>query len=123
MNTSGWPREIYILGKRYSVTYCEDPADVNPDPGAKAYNLGQCSKWDHSIRIWAPNEPTEILDTLLHEIIHLIADDLCDHINDEAHHGDLRNLATALADTLTRNGMIRPDLTVYRLGPREKNDG
>ena len=103
----GWlrPESINILGKTYSVAYVDKPSDVD------IYNRdsmwGQVDYWTHSIRVYAPNgfSQEEILDTLLHEILHVIGKTLKIKVLKEDE--DIVGLvAMALADTILRNGWM-----------------
>ncbi len=102
------PGQVNVLGKTYSISYTDRPSDVDIH-GYKSL-WGQVDHWTHSIRIYAPAgfEIVEILDSILHEIIHVVANELkIDALKDNEEAVGL--LAMALADTLTRNGWITLD--------------
>lgn len=99
------PESINILGKTYSVTYVDKPSDVDIHNHASLW--GQVDHWTHSIRVYAPSgfSQGEILDTLLHEILHVISQELnLKALKDN--HDDLGLIAMALADTILRNGWL-----------------
>jgi hypothetical protein len=103
------PDSVNILGIEYSITYCDNPSDV--DRNKRDSLWGQIDYWERKIRIYENERtPEDILQTLLHEIIHGI--DTALHMNlEEA--GDLEDrvdlLALALADVLIRNKWIELD--------------
>jgi len=99
------PESVNILGKTYSVTYVDKPSDV--DIYSRDSMWGQVDYWTHSIRVYAPKgfSQEEILDTLLHEILHVISHKLKLKALDE-NHDDLGLVAMALADTILRNGWL-----------------
>ncbi|MFA6134452.1 MAG: hypothetical protein WC869_10610 [Phycisphaerae bacterium] len=102
------PGLINILGKTYTVSYVERPSDVDIH-GYKSL-WGQVDHWTHSIRIYAPAgfEIVEILDSILHECIHVVAVELkIEALTDNEEAVGL--LGMALADLLTRNGWITLD--------------
>ena len=96
------PESINILGKIYSVTYVDKPSDVDIHNHESLW--GQVDYWTHSIRVYAPSgfSQEEVLDTLLHEILHVISKELkLKALKDN--HDDLGLIAMALADTILRN--------------------
>ena len=101
------PLSVNILGKDYSITYCNKPSDVDIDGHTALW--GQIDYWTNSIRIYSGRLDDEIFQNILHEVIHAIVKDL--HINtisdakDEEDVVDL--LALGLADTLSRNGWMK----------------
>ena len=105
MTTQFRPENINILGKTYSVTYVDKPSDVDIHNYQSLW--GQVDHWTHSIRVYAPNgfSQEEILDTLLHEILHVISMELKLKTLED-NHDDLGLVAMALADTILRNGWL-----------------
>lgn len=100
------PDKVNILGVDYSVTYCDNPSEV--DMNKRKSLWGQIDYWERKIRIYENGRtPEDILQTLLHEVIHGI--DTALHMNLEEK-ADLEErvdlLALALADVLTRNKWI-----------------
>lgn len=99
------PTTLNILGKNYTVVYCDTPSDV--DRSRRESLSGQIDYWTRTIRVFAKDVTEEdVLDTLLHEALHGIATEL--------DMGDLKGdehviglLAMALTDFLTRNGWLR----------------
>lgn len=100
------PTSINILGKVYSVEYVDKPSDV--DIYHRQSLWGQIDHWTHSIRVYdSGDNGQEILDTILHEVLHGIVwalkmDD--SKVDDET---TVSLLAMALADVMTRNGWLR----------------
>jgi hypothetical protein len=99
------PTNITILGKTYVVTYVDKPSEVD------LYNRqslwGQIDYWTRTIRIYDNKRPdTDILQTLLHEILHAILSEL--HMADEkvGDENTVDIVALALADVLTRNDWL-----------------
>ena len=101
------PLSINILGKNYSVTYCDKSSDV--DINGHTALWGQIDYWTNSIRVYSGRLDDEVFQTILHEVIHAIVKDL--HINsissakDEEDIIDL--LSLGLADTLSRNEWMK----------------
>lgn len=99
------PERVIILGKEYSITYTDNPASV--DIHKRNSLWGQIDFWTRSIRVYdTPHFSwADIIDTLLHEILHGIVNELklAKLADDEEVVG---LLALGLADTLIRNGWI-----------------
>ena len=103
------PASVNILGITYSITYVDKPSDV--DIYKRESLWGQIDYWTRTIRIYDQDRTTaDILQTILHEVLHGIAQDLklksLDY-SDEQKHDDLDILALALSDFLVRNEWIR----------------
>lgn len=98
-----------ILGKEYKIEYSTKRCEV--DPHGFECLWGQVELHSRTIRVYdCGRETGDVLDIILHEAIHAIADELKIKLFDsDRGHDDLSILATALADTLTRNGWIRED--------------
>ena len=65
-------------------------------------------KTGRSIRIYSGVPDQEVLQTIIHEVLHAIHDDLqLDCFKEAAGHKDLDRVALAMADVLTRNGWLR----------------
>ena len=102
------PIEVNILGKTYHISYVDNPAEV--DLYKRESLWGQIDHWTRTIRIYEKGRTdADILETLLHEVLHGIAVEL----NIKALKGDdaediVGLLALALADVLARNGWLRP---------------
>lgn len=101
------PSSVIVLGAKYSIEYKDNPADV--DHECRESLWGQVDYWTSSIRIYDNGRAeSEIWETLLHEVLHIIAHHLKMHrLTDADAHDDLDLLALALRDTLFRNGWIR----------------
>ena len=104
------PDSVTIFGKRYSIEYKDNPAEV--DLYRRQSFWGQVDYWTHSIRIYAPDgfSGVEILDALIHEMLHAIAVELKLDLGKDENHDELGLLAMALADTFSRNGWLVPEL-------------
>ncbi len=108
------PTSINILGKVYSVQYCDNPSNV--DIHQRSSIWGQVDYWDHSIRIYDNgSSDEEVFSTLLHEILHVIINELKikslgggynNNLSNQQHE-DMDLVAIGLTDTLIRNGFLR----------------
>lgn len=100
------PSRIVILGKEYKVSYVDSPSEV--DLFKRQSLWGQIDYWTRTIRVYAADRiESDIFETLLHEIVHGVAQELniaC--LKDEKNHDQLDVLAVGLADVLVRNGMV-----------------
>lgn len=101
------PSTVYISGIPYKVSYVDKSSDV--DVHHRASLFGQIDYWTTSIRILAAERPSAVIDAvLLHEILHGIAYHCgIKELQDEKNHDLLDTLATALADTLNRSGVLK----------------
>jgi len=99
------PTELTILGKRYTVVYCDRPSDV--DASGAELLWGQLDSWARTIRVYSNDQsPEDRIETLIHEMIEHIAAVLHLDIGKEEQHDDLDSLAMALTDTLLRNDLL-----------------
>lgn len=100
------PQTVNILGKPYTITYVDNPAEV--DLYRRQALWGQIDYWTRTIRVY-DNQRTaaDVWETILHEVLHGIASELdikalkgddCEHI--------IGLLALALADVFLRNGWV-----------------
>ena len=104
------PSAINILGIVYQVTYCDRVAEV--DANESAALAGQIDFRRRTIRILdGGRQPADMLCTLLHEVIHGIAQAL--HLEtfgggapEGEAHTDMDRLSLALADVMIRNGWV-----------------
>lgn len=104
------PKSVNILGKEYQVIYCDKPSEV--DIFKREGLWGQIDFWTRSIRVFDNgNTEQDVLQILIHEILHGIVADL--HINTIKNAGDAEEvidlLALALADVMTRNEWIKTE--------------
>jgi len=100
------PSSLNILGKTYSITYVEKPSDV--DIYKRTSLWGQVDYWTRSIRIFDGGRADEDLwHTLMHEVLHAIAEDLKLRLARSENHDEMDLLALALADFLFRNWLLR----------------
>ena len=101
------PQMINIAGIEYKVVYVDKPSDV--DVFKRSSLWGQCDFWTRTIRIYHDGErPIEdIWQTILHEVLHAIAELLhLDSFGKNENHDELDVLALALTDVMFRNGWI-----------------
>jgi hypothetical protein len=96
------PEEVVILGNHYKVIKCEDMLDV--DPRNRTTMFGNIDLYTRTIRLLVNEDRTEFdtFQTLLHEMIHGIANELSLGMDEAT--TDI--LATVLLDTFMRNGFI-----------------
>ncbi len=108
-----FPSAVTICGKRYSVTYTQELGETDVD---KRYGLwGQMDAHTRSIRVYVgkadrQRQPADVLETLLHEMIHAILTDsklLTACLKDGMEENFVDTLGVQLADTLTRNNLVR----------------
>lgn len=104
------PTTINILGKTYRVQYCDNQNSV--DPSGHEALWGQIDMRTKTIRIYDSGRDTgDIFETILHEVLHGIADELKIEIfEDDKGHAALSNIAVALADVLVRNHWVSHDI-------------
>ncbi|MFA5151031.1 MAG: hypothetical protein WC554_00580 [Clostridia bacterium] len=99
------PNKVNILGKEYSIEYCDNPADV--DIHKRESLWGQCDLWTRTIKVYDNGRKDgDILETIMHEVVHAIAEELkIKQITESEETVEL--LGIGLADTLARNGWIK----------------
>ena len=103
--TTGFrPDSVNILGKQYSIEYKDTPSDV--DLFRREALWGQIDYWTRTIRIYSGRNTEDVLETVMHEVVHGILRELrmnkwCDDEDNVA------LLALGLADVLARNGWVR----------------
>ena len=101
------PTSVNILGCNYSIEYVDNPSNV--DIYKRESLWGQIDFWTRTIRIYDKDLSVEdVWQTLLHEIIHGICEQL--HLRkfkDKDNHDDLDLLALALMDVFFRNGWMK----------------
>lgn len=99
------PTSVNILGIKYSIEYVDKPSDV--DIYKRESLWGQIDYWTRSIRIYDNGRSIEdVFETVLHEVLHGIAESLKLKSLQDGGHDDLSLLALALTDVLYRNGWI-----------------
>ena len=99
------PNKVNILGKEYSIEYCDNPANV--DIHKREALWGQIDYWTRTIRVYDNGRVNgDILETIMHEMVHAIAQDLnIKVIKDDEDVIEL--LGLAIGDTISRNGWIK----------------
>ena len=100
------PDEVNILGIVYSIEYMDKPSEV--DIFKRASLWGQIDYWTRSIRIYDNGRPNgEIWQTLVHEILHGLANALkLKALEGDDNDDAVDLLATGIADVLFRNGWL-----------------
>ena len=108
-----WPTKLNIQGKTFDITYPDDMFGVSPEGGE--HSIG-CSYYTGQwIRVWNGASDELKLDALIHEILHMIFCGHCalkDILRDsekETEENFIQTMASVLADTLLRNGLINED--------------
>ena len=103
------PERVNILGVVYSITYCDNPAEV--DIYKRQSLWGQIDFWTRTIRIYRNGQPPQdVWHTIWHEVVHGIVQALhMKALKEDEDEVDL--LALALVDVLARNGWmtLEPD--------------
>lgn len=108
-----FPKSVIVVGKRYAITYTENTDETDIDKRKALW--GQVDYHTRTIRVYVgkdkrKRQQADILETLLHEIIHCVLTDnamMKAAIKDEKEESFVDNMGCALADTLVRNGFIR----------------
>ena len=103
-----YPEKVNILGVEYKITYVDKPSDV--DIYKQKSLWGQIDYWTRSIRIYDDgSRPKEdIWETIFHEVIHGIDENLHLKLFDgDEGHDKMDVLALALTDVLFRNGWMQ----------------
>ncbi len=111
---NNWPKGIVVGGATYAIEYA--PYQDGLDTQGENSNLwGQVNYRKHLIRIWTGNndtkqEPSECLDTLLHELLHIVFEQNPAMgkllVNSDDAEVIITCLARTLTDTLVRNKVI-----------------
>lgn len=105
LKRTGRPDKINILGKEYTITYVDNPSDV--DIHKRESLWGQIDYWTRTIRIYDNGRNAEDLwQSIIHETLHGIAESLKLKLKNTDQHDDLDLLALALTDVLFRNHWI-----------------
>ena len=89
---------VVISGREYTI---RDAPMHEIDPGGDA--VGHVDPLTQEILVYVNAQPLRRFEVVLHEIIHVLSDDLCLGMEEDAVHA----LGVALADTLTRNGIVK----------------
>jgi hypothetical protein len=108
-----FPTQVVVMGKTYKVAYTETMQDT--DLNKKSVLWGQVDYQTRTIRVFVgkgdrKRQPADVLETLLHEIIHAVLSDnklIQSALKDGVEENFVDNLGCALADTLARNGLIK----------------
>lgn len=109
-----WPEQIVIGGVTYNVEYMPHRDEID-DGGNDCALWGQVSHYKHYIRVWVGHgdetqEPIEIFDTLLHELLHVAFSQNPAMrrllVDGDAEETLITCLGRVLSDTLTRNEIV-----------------
>lgn len=109
MNRSDRPKQLVIMGKPYTITYCKSPSEVDSQHRMSLW--GQHDAWAREIRVFddGTTADEDVWHTLFHEVLHAIGEILKLHmLEDEDNHEALDLLALALADLTFHNGLLPP---------------
>lgn len=100
------PTMVNIVGIEYTIEYKDKASDV--DIHGREAIWGQIDYWTRTIRVYdGGRSDTDIWETILHEVLHGIAEGLkLKSLADSDNHDDLGVLALALTDVLFRNGWM-----------------
>ena len=99
------PDKVNILGVEYSITYVDNPSEV--DIYKRESVWGQIDFWTRTIRIYDNGRrPEDVFHSVLHEILHGIAEGLKLELRKSERHDELDLLSLALTDVLFRNNWI-----------------
>lgn len=99
------PRKVNILGIEYSITYVDNPSEV--DIYKRTSMWGQIDYWTRTIRIYDNGRPVEdVFQSVMHEVLHGISEELKLRLSKDENHDELDILALALTDVFFRNGWI-----------------
>lgn len=101
------PISVNILGIEHTIEYKDNPSEV--DLWGRQALWGEYDTWTRSIRVYDNGRPlTDILSTLLHEILHGISVQLHLKCFDGGEgHDELDLIAIAMSDVLVRNEWIK----------------
>ena len=100
------PSKLNILGIEYNIEYLDNPSEV--DTQKRVALWGYMDPWIRTIRVYKRDRSfQDIFQTLMHEVIHAIAEQLSLNVLDEEdNHPVIDQLAVALSDFLFRNKLI-----------------
>jgi hypothetical protein len=106
------PRQVNVMGKIYRVEYTTGMVETDIDQRSAIW--GQVDYHTRSIRVYRgtadkPRQAGDVIETLLHEIIHAILQEnklLKDCLKDGVDENFTDTLGVVLADTLVRNKLI-----------------
>lgn len=98
------PDKVIIFGTPYTITYCDNPAEV--DMYKRESLWGQIDYWTCTIRIYKNVTPmVEVWKSIFHELLHGLAHEAkIKMLMDKDNHEELDLLAGVLVDTMVRNG-------------------
>lgn len=97
------PNELYIVGKKYKIIYCDKPSEV--DYKKREALWGQIDYWSRTIRVYKGAETTveDVLHTLMHEVIHAVTDHLKIRFDDDKEEDIVDLLALGITNVLIDN--------------------
>lgn len=100
------PTTVNILGVTYKIEYVDNPSEV--DFFKREALWGQIDYWTRTIRVYKNKRPYEdVWQTIMHEVLHGIANALKMRLNNNDMHDELDLLALAIADVLFRNDWMK----------------
>lgn len=102
-----YPTEIYIRGHHYRIEYVTEKCEVAEEFESDSY-VGACHP--DVIRVLASQSPLELLDTVIHEILHAISirnPMLKTAIRHNIYETFISTLASDIALTLFDNDLVK----------------
>lgn len=99
---AGIPKKVVIAGMTYRIEICQKPSDV--DVLKRRALWGQVDYWEQRIALYKQDEANMRL-SLLHEIVHAVLAAIGEG-KVQKNEAFVTRFSTALADTLTRNGLV-----------------
>lgn len=100
------PDHVWIFGKKYDIRYVDNPVEV--DMNRRKALWGQIDYWTRTIRIYDNGrQDGDILQTLMHEIVHAIDEEFHLKIYDKMGEDVIDLLGSGIADVLLRNDWLK----------------
>jgi hypothetical protein len=102
-------KKVNVMSTIYKVSYHKDMKKVNGDDTEGQLSLGIIDYIAREIRIFDNGNKEEVFKTLIHEIMHAIAVEMCisECWRPAVEERIIDGFAVGLADTLLRNGLIK----------------
>jgi predicted metal-dependent peptidase len=97
-----FPKSIQLFHSKYKITYCKNASEV--DIHNRESLFGQVDFWTKTIRIFINGrEIGDIKQTLIHEVLHAIKNELKINFKDDKEEDIIDRMATGMADFLRQN--------------------
>lgn len=94
------PKRVNILGVVYKIEYTKDILEGDA--------VGAIDYVDRTITIRNSGDAVDVWGTIMHEVLHGVVHGAGAPLHLKMKHEDLDRLAVVLADTLIRNGWVKP---------------